>query len=67
MSEGWREKTHKMRRFRARQTRMKNYVRENGQNEEKDAEATKEWLSKNKIVVCPPFGYKADKYDKGDS
>ena len=66
MSESWREKTHRMRRFRARQTRMQKHVREKGQNEAEDAEAVKKWLSKNKVTVCPPFSYRADEYDKGD-
>ena len=63
MSANWKQKNWDMRRYRARQNRMRNYIEENGHNETGDAEAVKEWLSKNKVAVGPPYKHKADEYE----
>tara|TARA_R110000744_G_scaffold86046_5_gene168176 strand:- start:2049 stop:2177 length:129 start_codon:yes stop_codon:yes gene_type:complete len=42
---------------------MRKYIEKNGHDEVGDAEAVEEWLSKNKVIVGPPYKYRADEYE----
>ena len=46
-----------------RQKRMQRWITENGiPSEKEEEEKKKEWLAKNAVTICPPFGHNS----KGD-
>jgi len=60
---GWRQKKPTWNNIYHRQQRMQKWISQHGRPCEVNEEAQKEeWLSQNKITICPPFGHKS----KGD-
>jgi hypothetical protein len=60
---GWRKRKSSWLKIQHRQKRMQKWVSKHGLPcDSSDKKQQEEWLSKNKVTICPPFGYKS----KGD-
>jgi len=60
---GWRKNKPSWLKIQSHQKRMQKWISKNGQPcDSNDKKQEEEWLSQNKVTICPPFGYKS----KGD-
>jgi hypothetical protein len=60
---GWRKKKPTWIKIQNHQKRMQKWISKHGlPSDDSDKEQEEEWLSRNKVTICPPFGYKS----KGD-
>jgi hypothetical protein len=60
---GWRKKKPTWIKIQNHQKRMQKWISKHGLPcDDGDKEQEEEWLSQNKVTICPPFGYKS----KGD-